>query len=155
MTGIEQPARRYDYIADGPAIYVESFATIRREAPLDLVPTDAEKVAVRMVHGSGQVDLVPDLVFHPQLVPAARAALTSGADILCDAHMVAMGITAGRLPADNEVRCFLRDERVPDLAKSWGTTRTAAAVSLWSRTSKGRSSPSATPPPRCSTSWRC
>ena len=84
-----------------------------------------------MVHGTGQVDLVPDLVFHPELVRAARAALTAGADILCDAHMVAMGITAGRLPADNEVRCFLRDERVPELAKSWGTTRTAAAVSLW------------------------
>ena len=55
----------------------------------------------------------------------------TGADILCDAHMVAMGITAGRLPADNEVRCFLRDERVLDLAQQWGTTRSAAAVSLW------------------------
>jgi precorrin-8X/cobalt-precorrin-8 methylmutase len=131
MTGIEPPARVFDYVADGPAIYVESFATIRREAALDLVPADAEKVAVRMVHGSGQVDLVPDLVFHPELVTSARAALTAGADILCDAHMVAMGITAGRLPAGNEVRCFLRDEQVPDLAKSWGTTRTAAAVSLW------------------------
>jgi precorrin-8X/cobalt-precorrin-8 methylmutase len=131
VTGIEQPARRYDYVADGPAIYLDSFATIRREAELDLVPADAEKVAVRMVHGSGQVDLVPDLVFHPDLVTSARTALASGADILCDAHMVAMGITAGRLPADNEVRCFLRDERVPDLARSWSTTRTAAAVSLW------------------------
>jgi precorrin-8X/cobalt-precorrin-8 methylmutase len=131
VTGIEQPARRYDYISDGPAIYVDSFATIRREAKLDLVPEDAEKVAVRMVHGSGQVDLVPDLVFHRDLVTSARTALANGADILCDAHMVAMGITAGRLPADNEVRCFLRDQRVPDLAKSWATTRTAAAVSLW------------------------
>jgi precorrin-8X/cobalt-precorrin-8 methylmutase len=131
VTGIEQPARRYDYISDGPAIYVDSFATIRREAKLDLVPEDAEKVAVRMVHGSGQVDLVLDLVFHRDLVTSARTALANGADILCDAHMVAMGITAGRLPADNEVRCFLRDQRVPDLAKSWGTTRTAAAVSLW------------------------
>ena len=45
--------------------------------------------------------------------------------------MVAMGITAGRLPADNEVRCFLRDERAVDLAQQWGTTRSAAAVSLW------------------------
>jgi precorrin-8X/cobalt-precorrin-8 methylmutase len=131
VTGIEQPARHYDYIADGPAIYVESFATIRREAALHLVPADAEKVAVRMVHGSGQVDLVPDLVFHPDLVGAARTALMMGADILTDAHMVAMGITAGRLPAENQVRCFLRDERVPALAQEWGTTRSAAAVSLW------------------------
>jgi precorrin-8X/cobalt-precorrin-8 methylmutase len=125
------PTRRYDYVADGPAIYVDSFATIRRESDLSRIPASAEKVAVRMIHGSGQVDLVQDLVVHPGLVPAARGALDSGAPILCDARMVAMGITAGRLPADNPVHCFLTDERVPDLARSWSTTRTAAAVSLW------------------------
>ena len=125
------PTRRYDYIADGPAIYVDSFATIRRESDLSRIPASAEKVAVRMIHGSGQVDLVRDLVVHPGLVPAARAALDAGAPILCDARMVAMGITAGRLPADNPVHCFLTDERVPALARSWSTTRTAAAVSLW------------------------
>jgi len=126
-----RPSRRYDYVADGPQIYVESFATIRREAELDRLPADAEKLAVRMIHGSGQVDLVPDLVVHPRLVSAARAALAGGAPILCDARMVAMGITAGRLPSGNEVVCHLTDERVPDLARAWGTTRTAAAVSLW------------------------
>ena len=125
------PTRRFDYIADGPAIYVDSFATIRREADLSGVPADAEKVAVRMIHGSGQTDLVRDLVVHPRLVTAARGALDAGAPILCDARMVAMGITAGRLPADNPVHCFLTDERVPALARAWSTTRTAAAVSLW------------------------
>ncbi len=128
---LQAPPRRYDYVADGPAIYVDSFATIRRESDLSQVPADAEKVAVRMIHGSGQTDLVRDLVIHPGLVPAARGALAAGAPILCDARMVAMGITAGRLPADNPVHCFLTDERVPDLARAWSTTRTAAAVSLW------------------------
>ena len=53
MTGdARQPTRRYDYIADGPAIYADSFATIRREADLSRVPADAEKLAVRMIHGS-------------------------------------------------------------------------------------------------------
>jgi precorrin-8X/cobalt-precorrin-8 methylmutase len=131
MSTPARPPRRYEYVDDGPAIYVDSFATIRREARLDAVPTDAEKLAVRMIHGSGQVDLVDDLVIHPDLVPAARAALKLGAPILCDARMVAMGITAGRLPAGNEVHCFLTDPQVPDLAGAWGTTRTAAAVSLW------------------------
>jgi precorrin-8X/cobalt-precorrin-8 methylmutase len=131
MSTPTRPARRYDYVADGPQIYLDSFATIRREAEFDRLPTDAEKLAVRMIHGSGQVDLVPDLVVHPRLVGAARAALASGAPILCDARMVAMGVTAGRLPADNDVVCHLTDERVPELARAWGTTRTAAAVSLW------------------------
>jgi precorrin-8X/cobalt-precorrin-8 methylmutase len=129
--GAHRPTRRYEYIADGSAIYAESFATIRREADLSRVPPDAEKLAVRMIHGSGQPDLTDDLVIHPKLVPAARAALQSGAPILCDARMVATGITAGRLPAANEVHCFLNDANVPALARRWNTTRTAAAVSLW------------------------
>jgi precorrin-8X/cobalt-precorrin-8 methylmutase len=29
------------------------------------------------------------------------------------------------------VVCLLDDPRVPDLARAWGTTRSAAAVSLW------------------------
>jgi precorrin-8X/cobalt-precorrin-8 methylmutase len=131
MTELKAPPRLYEYVTDGPAIYVDSFATIRREARLSAVPLEAERLAVRMIHGSGQVDLVEDLVVHPRLVQSARTALAAGAPILCDARMVAVGITAGRLPEDNEVHCFLADERVPDLAKAWGTTRTAAAVSLW------------------------
>jgi precorrin-8X/cobalt-precorrin-8 methylmutase len=132
MTGdARQPTRRYDYIADGPAIYADSFATIRREADLSHIPAEAEKLAVRMVHGTGQPDVVRDLVIHPDLVSAARSALQAGAPILCDAYMVATGITAGRLPAENDVHCFLRDPSVPTLAQQWNTTRTAAAVSLW------------------------
>jgi precorrin-8X/cobalt-precorrin-8 methylmutase len=130
-TTLTPPPRRYGYVADGPAIYVDSFATIRRESDLSGIPADAEKVAVRMIHGSGQTDLVDDLVVHPRLAPAGRAALAAGAPILCDARMVAMGVTAGRLPAGNEVLCFLTDPSVPGLAQAWSTTRTAAAVSLW------------------------
>jgi precorrin-8X/cobalt-precorrin-8 methylmutase len=126
-----RPTRRYDYVSDGPSIYVDSFATIRTEASFDGLPADAEKLAVRMIHGSGQVDLVPDLVVHERLVASARTALMLGAPVLCDARMVAMGVTAGRLPAGNDVVCLLHDERVPPLAAEWKTTRTAAAVSLW------------------------
>lgn len=128
---LRPPPRRYAYETDGASIYRASFATIREETDLTGVPADAEKVAVRMVHASGQTDLLRDLVVHPDLVAAARAALRSGAPILADAHMVASGVTRARLPADNEVLCTLRDPRVPALAQDWGTTRSAAAVSLW------------------------
>lgn len=125
------PTRRFEYEGSGAAIYVDSFATIRRETDLSRIPADAEKVAVRMIHGTGQTDLVDDLVVHPRLMSAAREALQDGAPILCDATMVASGVTRARLPKDNDVLCLLRDERVPDLAREWGTTRSAAAVSLW------------------------
>ena len=131
MTGPRRPSRRYQYVDTGPAIYLDSFAAIRREAELSGLPAEAEGLAVRMIHGSGQVDLATDLVVHPLLVRAARSALEAGAPILCDATMVATGVTRSRLPADNEVLCYLNDERVPQLAREWGTTRTAAAVSLW------------------------
>ncbi|WP_211225784.1 precorrin-8X methylmutase [Nocardioides alkalitolerans] len=131
---LRRPTPRYDYVDDGPAIYVDSFATIRSElhaaGGLGHLPADAEKVVVRMVHGTGQVDLAADVVVHPDLVGAARAALRAGAPIITDAHMVASGVTRARLPAANDVLCALRDPRVPPLAKAWGTTRSAAALSL-------------------------
>ncbi len=125
-----RPSRRYDYVDDGAAIYDESFATIRREATFNHLPLDAERVAVRMVHGTGQVDLTRDLVIHPRLVASARSALEAGAPIITDAHMVVSGVTRARLPRDNEVLCALRDPRVHALAASMGTTRSAAALSL-------------------------
>lgn len=131
MTTPRRPQRHFEYVDHGPDIYVDSFATIRREADLSGVPTGAEKLAVRMIHGSGQVDLAHDLVVHPHMVAESRAALERGAPILCDATMVATGVTRSRLPKDNDVRCFLNDHRVPALARDWRTTRTAAAVSLW------------------------
>ena len=137
MTELTRPPRRYDYLDSGASIYVDSFATIRREADLTNVPADAEKLAVRMIHGSGQVDLTTDLVVHPHLVSASRAALEAGGPILCDTTMVAQGITRTRLPQGNDVRCLLNDERVPALAREWTTTRTAAAVSLWEPYLKG------------------
>jgi precorrin-8X/cobalt-precorrin-8 methylmutase len=131
MTGPHRPRRHYKYVTDGAAIYADSFATIRREAQLDAIPAGAERLAVRMIHGSGQVDLAADLIIHPRMVSAARTALETGAPILCDATMVATGVTRSRLPKDNDVLCMLNDPRVPDLAREWRTTRIAAAVSLW------------------------
>lgn len=122
---------RYDYIRDGAEIYRRSFATIRAESDLSGIPADAEGTVVRMIHACGQTDLAADVRVSAGCVAAARAALAAGAPILCDAHMVASGVTRKRLPADNDVLCFLRDERVPGLAEELGTTRTAAALELW------------------------
>src|SRR3954471_12034980 len=121
----------YDYEKDGAAIYRRSFATIRAEADLTGLPADVAQVAVRMIHASGQVDLVDDLAHSPGVVQRARDALNAGAPVLCDAQMVASGITRSRLPKDNDVVCALNDPRTPGLAAELGTTRTAAALELW------------------------
>ena len=128
---ITPPTRRYDYEHDPRAIYRRSFATIRAEARLERLPAELRPVAVRMIHASGDPGLVDDLDWHPRLVESARQALEHGAPIFTDATMIASGITRSRLPKDNEVRCLLADPRVAELAASWHTTRSAAAVSLW------------------------
>ncbi|MFC6020790.1 precorrin-8X methylmutase [Plantactinospora solaniradicis] len=121
----------YEYIRDGAEIYRQSFATIRAEADLSALPPDIAQVAVRMIHACGCVDLVGDIEASPDLVTAGRTALRSGAPILCDAAMVASGITRARLPSGNQVLCSLRDPAVPGLAQRLGTTRSAAALELW------------------------
>ena len=120
-----------EYIRDGAEIYRQSFATIRAEADLSRFPADVSQAVVRMIHASGQVDLVDDVAFTPGVVSAARAALRDGAPIFCDAQMVAAGITRKRLPAGNDVICTPRDPRVPVLASTIDNTRSAAALELW------------------------
>jgi precorrin-8X/cobalt-precorrin-8 methylmutase len=122
---------QYDYIKDGTAIYEKSFAIIRAEADLSRFSEAEADVAVRMIHAAGLVEAAPHFVFSPDFVTFARTALQAGAPIFCDAEMVARGVTAARLPADNEVLCTLRDPRTPELAAKTGNTRSAAAIRLW------------------------
>jgi precorrin-8X/cobalt-precorrin-8 methylmutase len=120
-----------DYLRDGAAIYRHSFAIIRAEADLSRFSEAEADVAVRMLHSCGMVEIAEHIVFAAGVVAAARQALGAGAAILCDSEMVSHGVTRARLPADNEVICTLRDPRVPRLAETLGTTRSAAALELW------------------------
>ncbi|WP_323015647.1 precorrin-8X methylmutase, partial [Devosia sp.] len=121
----------YDYIKDGEAIYRQSFAIIRAEADLARFSEAEAELAVRMIHAAGMVEAAAHFEFGPGFVAAARTALEAGAPIFCDAEMVARGVTAARLPAENEVICTLRDPRTPALAAEIGNTRSAAALRLW------------------------
>src|SRR5699024_6740768 len=120
-----------EYVRDGAEIYRQSFATIRAEADLSRMPADLAQVAVRMIHSCGMVDLVDDLAWSTGVVATAREALRNGAPILCDAKMVAAGVTRRRLPTDNHVLCTLDEPNVPALAARLGTTRSAAAMEHW------------------------
>jgi precorrin-8X/cobalt-precorrin-8 methylmutase len=126
-----------DYVRDGAAIYAQSFATIRAEADLSGLAPDEARVAVRVIHACGMVEVARDLRFHPEFTHATRTALLAGRPILCDAKMVAHGVTRARLPAGNEVVCSLDAPEVPELARRMGTTRSAAALDLWGERMRG------------------
>lgn len=121
----------YVYETDGAAIYRRSFAIIRAEADLARFSPEEEPVAVRMIHAAGMVELARHIRFSPGFATAARAALASGAPILCDARMVSEGVTRARLPADNPVICTLHYPEVPERARAMSNTRSAAALELW------------------------
>ena len=124
-------APQENYIRDGAAIYEKSFSIIRAEADLARFSKLEERVAVRIIHACGMVEVASDIEFAANFVSRGIDALAAGAPIFCDARMIADGVTRSRLPANNEVVCTLHDPRVPDLAAKIGNTRTAAAMDLW------------------------
>lgn len=146
---------RHAYIRDGAAIYERSFAIIRTESDLSRFSGTAERVVVRMIHACGMTDLPKDVAMSPDFADVAAAALAQGAPILCDARMVADGVTRTRLPAKNEVICTLPESSVPKLAEEMGTTRSAAAMEPGGRISPVRSSSSAMRRLRCSACSTC
>ena len=121
----------YAYIRDGAEIYRRSFAMIRAESDLARFTPEEEIVAVRVIHSCGMVEVAADVAFSKDAAIIARQALRKGAPILCDAKMVANGVTKARLPANNKIICTLDDPATARLAQELGTTRTAAAMELW------------------------
>jgi len=121
-----------DYIRDAAEIYRQSFAVIRAEADLARFPDDIARVVVRLIHTCGQVDVAQHVAYTDDVVARAGAALDSGAPVLCDSSMVAAGITTARLPARNEIVSLVADPRATERAARRRTTRSAAAVELWS-----------------------
>lgn len=127
----------YEYERDAAEIYRRSFAIIRSEAELARFTPREERVAVRLIHTSGMVELARDIEFSAGFAEAASGALRNGAPILCDTKMVASGVTRARLPANNDVTCFLDHPEVAALARTQQTTRSAAALSLWGERLEG------------------
>ncbi len=119
------------YDRDPAAIYAQSFATVRAEADLARLPQELHEIAIRVIHACGMIDIVEDLAFSGDVAAAVRGALACGAPVLCDCQMVASGVIRRGLPAGVEVVTTIADPYVPSRAKALGTTRSAAAVSLW------------------------
>lgn len=125
------------YDKDPQSIYAQSFATVRKEARLERFDAGMERLAIRLIHACGMVEVADRLAFSPNAYAAGHAALSAGAPILCDCEMVGAGIIRRYLPADNQVIVTLNDPRTPERAKEIGNTRSAAAVELWEPHLKG------------------
>jgi precorrin-8X/cobalt-precorrin-8 methylmutase len=125
-----QPDGTYSYLRDPKAISRRSFALVRAKANLGRFPRPLRPVAVRIAHAAADIAILDDLAWSAKAVAAGRAALEAGAPIIVDSAMVMAGIVRERLPARNEILCFLRDPAAAELAAK-RVTLSAAAVELW------------------------
>jgi len=119
------------YEKDPSAIYAASFATVRAEARLERFQADMRPLITRLIHACGMVEIADRLVWSQDAYQAGHAALQAGKPIICDCEMAGAGIIRRYLPANNDVIVTLNDASVPALAADLGTTRSAAAVELW------------------------
>jgi precorrin-8X/cobalt-precorrin-8 methylmutase len=111
-------------------IEARSLAIIDAETP-EPRPFSGEQWAIarRMVHTTADFDLLNHIRFHPDAVPAGKAALLAGADIVTDTRMALSGIPVRRLaPLGCSARCLMDDARVAERARRDGVTRAWAAV---------------------------
>ena len=119
------------YEKNPSAIYAQSFATVRSEANLDRFPNGLDRLATRVIHACGMVEVADRLAFSDDAYLIGHQALAAGKPVLCDCEMVGAGIIRRYLPADNEVIVTLNDPSTPERAAKIGNTRSAAAVELW------------------------
>ncbi len=120
-----------DYLRDPDEIYRRSFEIARAETDLSRLPAALHDVALRIVHAGGTPEIAPALDWRGDPAAAGRAALSRGRPVLADCRMVAEGVIRSRLPAANQVHCFVGDAEATHRARRLGTTRSAAAVDLW------------------------
>lgn len=120
---------RFKYLHDPEEIERQSFEQIRQIADLSRFDADQQQIAMRLIHTSGDPDIVHDLRFSDGAVAAGLAALEKGTDILCDIEMVSHGVSKRYL--HSPVLCFLNAPSVIDRARLARETRTMAAMSEW------------------------
>ena len=126
-----------DWLHNPDEIYRRSFAIVRDEADLSIVPDDMTDIAIRLVHACGMPEIIPDLRWSDGAAQAARDAISSGAPVLCDVQMVAEGIMAACLPTKHQIYSMIRLPSVTAIAEEQSTTRSAAQVELWKPLLKG------------------
>jgi precorrin-8X/cobalt-precorrin-8 methylmutase len=119
------------YLKDPKEIYARSFDTIRAETNLSRFDGRDRALVTRIIHACGMTDIVDDLRLTAGVSDAIADALRRGASVLADSEMTADGLIRSKLPKNCEIVCTLNDDRARRIGIETGTTRSAAAISLW------------------------
>lgn len=117
----------------GQDIMMRSFRTIESELRNKDIPLDKKWALLHAIHTTADFDMENILYADDRAVETLYHACNEGkvSTIITDVTMAASGIRKGALERLGiEVKCYLYDERVAELAKSKGITRTQAGIRL-------------------------
>ena len=122
------------YLND-PAMIEEKSMEIIEQAIIGMNFEENELAVVkRMIHTTGDFDYQRIVVFKNDPVNTGLKLLTQGCRIFTDTRMAWSGINKKALKkSGSELKCYIDDERVKELAQKKGTTRSYAAVDIASR----------------------
>lgn len=122
------------YLND-PAMIEEKSMEIIEQAMVGMNFEENELAVVkRMIHTTGDFDYQRIVVFKNDPVNTGLKLLTQGCRIFTDTRMAWSGINKKALnKSGSELKCYIDDERVKELAQKKGTTRSYAAVDIASQ----------------------
>jgi precorrin-8X/cobalt-precorrin-8 methylmutase len=109
-------------------IETRSYAILRERVDTSSFPPLTRAVTERVVHASADLDYIEDLVCDEAALAAGLAALRAGVAVVTDVAMVAAGITRSDLLG--ALVCPVSEPATAQLAKTTGTTRSAAAMRI-------------------------
>lgn len=106
-----------------------SFEIITAELGERTFPDGIAQVVKRVIHTTADFDYADNLVFSPDVIEKAKAALLSGATVVTDTNMAFSGISKPTLAKIGaKALCLMADAGVAAEAKTRGVTR--AVVSM-------------------------
>ena len=111
----------------------KSMMLIRQAIGDDLAKLSKDKVSIveRVVHTTADPEFAKLLAISDDAVSAGVEAIKAGAKVVTDVKMVKAGINEARLKKfGSTIYTYMNDDRVMDLAKVEGLTRSAAAMRL-------------------------
>ncbi|MDR1202379.1 MAG: precorrin-3B C(17)-methyltransferase [Tannerellaceae bacterium] len=117
----------------GQDIMIRSFRTLESELKNKDIPLGRKWALLHAIHTTADFDMEDILYTDEDAVETLYHEFTKGKvrTIITDVTMAASGIRKGALERLGiEVKCYLHDRRVADLARTKGITRTQAGIKL-------------------------
>lgn len=117
----------------GQSIMIESFRTIAGELKRSDYPLDHKWALIHTIHTTADFEMEDIFYTDPNAVANLYDKVRRGElkTVITDVTMVASGIRKGALDRLGvEVKCYLNDPRVADMANRLGITRTQAGIRL-------------------------